>query len=145
MEIKVENIPKELIEKPRWFAEVGVERGREWQAWEMRPKPTLWCEDGKERRYYQSLNLGHHLKGLPGIQRPKAMTYWFRFKQRIYRFRFWRFKKPLHRQLFETSLSEIKKLNSYTEVSPSQEGAKTLTRAKLPQGGHHKGERGDFW
>jgi len=34
--------------------------------------------------------------------------------------------------------SEISKLNSYTETSPSQEGLKTLVRAKLPAGGHHK-------
>ena len=53
-------------------------------------------------------------------------------------------RNPSNGQLSEPSLSEIKKLNSYTEVSPSQEGVKTLTRAKLPKGGHHRGGWGIF-
>jgi primase-polymerase (primpol)-like protein len=51
---------------------------------------------------------------------------------------------PSSGQIFDSSLSEIVKLNSYTEISPGSEGLKTLTRAKLPKGGHHKNRIGVF-
>lgn len=41
-------------------------------------------------------------------------------------------------------LSHIKAINSYTEISPSGKGLKTLVRGKLPAGGHHSKNIGVF-
>ena len=41
-------------------------------------------------------------------------------------------------------LRRIKMINSYTEVSPSQTGCKTLLIGKLPAGGHHSNDIGVF-
>jgi putative DNA primase/helicase len=41
-------------------------------------------------------------------------------------------------------LSQVKAINSYTEISPSGAGLKTLVRGKLPAGGHHNKKIGVF-
>ncbi len=137
-EIKVENIPKELIDKPRWVCWKWKWRDRKWTKPPYDPKtgkladtgdPSTWASFAKAYEEYQ-------IAGYDGIG--------FVLNKEYTGFDFDDSRDPSNGQIFEPHLSEIVRLNSYTEISPSQKGLKTLTRARLPKGGHHSKEIGIF-
>ncbi|HVP76733.1 MAG TPA: hypothetical protein VMV04_02460, partial [Thermodesulfobacteriota bacterium] len=138
--IRTENIPQELVGKPRWVGWKWVWREGE------NGKPGKWTKppyDVKTGKIASSTDPSTWESFDKAYQAYKTNGYdgiGFVLNGEYTGFDFDDSRDPSNGQISEPSLSEIVRLNSYTEMSPGMEGLKTLVRAKLPKGGHH-GER----
>jgi putative DNA primase/helicase len=141
--VKSENIPQELIDKPRWVCWKWVWRegknGKpgKWTKPPFDPKtgekadstdPSTWAPFDRAYAEYKT-------NGYDGIG--------FVLNKEYTGIDFDKLRSP-DGTILEPALTEIVKINSYTEISPSYDGFKTLTKANLPKGGHHDKQIGVF-
>ncbi len=138
MEIKTENIPHELIEKPQWIC---------WK-WMMRDgkltKPPFNPISGEFANSTDSKTWTDFQRVYSIFKTGKYDGIGFMLSKGYTGVDFDDIRDPNNGGIPDPYLSEIHKLNSYTEISPSGKGVKTLTKATLPKSGHHGDKIGVF-
>lgn len=139
MKVKSENIPKELLSKKQWICWKWIWRDGKFTKPPYDPAtgklasstdPSTWTPF---QVAYSALlfdasydGIGFMLAGdYVGIDFDSA-------------------RDPGTSEILGDAKAEIQILNSYTEISPSGRGFKTLVKAQLPKGGHHSGDHGIF-
>ncbi len=137
MDIKPENIPQELKDKPRWILWKWIERDEKWTKPPFDPKTGKYAESTNPETWdsFDNTFLKYKSGSWDGIG--------FILNKEYTGIDFDDFRKP-DGSILEPALSEIKRFNSYTEISPSATGFKTLIKAKLPAKGHHGESIGVF-
>ncbi len=137
MEIKSENIPTEIKQKPRWIC---------WK-WETRQgKPTKPPYDPRTGKYSKSNDSSTWVDfelAYKAYSEKRFDGIGFILNKEYTGIDFDDCLDPKTNQISEPSLSEVYILNSYTEISPSGKGLKTLVKANVPTG-HHDEKIGIF-
>jgi len=128
MQVQAQNIPPELMKGKRWIVWKWEQRKGSWTKPLYNPKtsqyaksddPSTWTNFAEAWRCYESGKydgIGYVLSkadGFCGIDYDKV-------------------RDPQTGEINPEALARIKAINSYTEISPSQKGFKTITKAKLP-------------
>jgi hypothetical protein len=139
MEVKTENIPKELIEKNQWIVWRWELRDGKWTKPPYNPNsgefakstdPNTWVSFNEA---LEALYDGGDWDGLGFmLTSPYCGIDW---DDSVI---------PGTGDLHSRILSDLKGINSYSEYSPSGKGIKTLCKATLPKGGHHSNGIGIF-
>jgi hypothetical protein len=139
MEVKTENIPKELIEKNQWIVWRWELRKGKWTKPPYNPNsgkcadstdPNTW---GTFDEVMEALYNGEDWDGIGFMLMPPYCG--IDFDDSVIQET-----GDLHSRV----LSDLKKIDSYSEYSPSGKGVKTLCKATLPKGGHHSNGIGIF-
>jgi hypothetical protein len=138
MEVKVENIPKELIEKNQWIVWKWEQGDGKWT------KPPYSPTNGEfakstDRNTWATFKVtleayynGGDWDGIGFMLTPPYCGIdWDSVIKETGELHGW-------------VLRYLKSINSYSEYSPSGKGVKTLCKATLPKGGHHDDKVGIF-
>ena len=138
MEIQVKNIPEELKSKPQWVVWKWELRDGKWTKPPFNPNTGNLSKttDPKTWSDFKSALCGYQFGGWDGVG--------FMLNGLYCGVDFDHSRDEKTGEIKEPTKSEIINLNSYTEISPSGKGFKTLTKAKLPKGGHHSNGVGLF-
>lgn len=139
--LKVENIPKELRDRTHWVLWRWEERGgkKTKPLYQMNGEyasttnPKTWAPFEKVFNYFE--NNGSQYAG---------MGYVFTEKDPYVGIDWDKSRDPKTGEPRDWVRRYLKEFNSYTEVSPSQKGFKTIIKGELPAGGHHNENIGVF-
>lgn len=139
MEVLNENIPKELTERNLWIVWRWELRDGKWTKPPYNPNtgefakstdPNTWVSFNEA---LEALHDGGDWDGLGFMLIPPYCG--IDWDDSVI---------PGTGDLHSRILSDLKKINSYSEYSPSGKGVKTLCKASLPKGGHHTNGIGIF-
>lgn len=139
MEILIDNIPQELTDMNQWVVWRWELRDGKWTKPPYNPNsgelakstdPGTWADFNEA---FEALQDGEEWDGLGLMLTPPHCG--IDWDNSVI---------PETGDLHSRILSDLRKINSYSEISPSGKGVKTLCRATLPKGGHHTNGIGIF-